>query len=76
VTTSSTPAAPGAIRRDLDRLTEQQAPPSWALPGLLPTWLDALDLPARERIGRALDAGTIRLVLGDDSRVVVARARP
>jgi hypothetical protein len=48
--------------------------PSWALHRQLPAWLDALDPPARERIGRALDDRTVRLVLGDDGRVFVARA--
>jgi hypothetical protein len=49
--------------------------PSWALHRQLPAWLDALDPPARERIGRALDDRTVRLVLGNDGRAIVARVR-
>jgi hypothetical protein len=40
----------------------------------LPAWLDALDPPARERIGRALDDRTVRLLLGDDGRALVVRS--
>jgi hypothetical protein len=39
----------------------------------LPAWLDTLDRPARERIGRALDDRTVRLVLGNDGRALVVR---
>jgi hypothetical protein len=43
--------------------------------GQLPAWLDALDPPARERIGRALDDRTVRLVLSDGRALVVRSAR-
>jgi hypothetical protein len=43
--------------------------------GRLPAWLDALDPPARERIGRAIDERTVRLVLSDGRALVVRSAR-
>jgi hypothetical protein len=62
------------ISADSKRL---HAVPRFFEPGLfgrLPAWLDALDLPVRERIGRALDDRTVRLVLGDDGRALVVRS--
>ena len=66
-------AAPASFEKQ-QPAARAQIFPSWTLHRQLPAWLDALDPSARERIGRALDDRTVRLLLGDDGRVLVARA--
>jgi hypothetical protein len=68
-------ARPGPAGK-LQAAARAQIFPSWALHQQLPAWLEALDPPARERIGQALDDRTVRLVLGNDGRAFGVRRQP
>ena len=48
----------------------------WALLRQLPTHLADLSPDVRDLVGKAVDSGIARLVLDEDGRAVVRRARP
>jgi hypothetical protein len=48
----------------------------WALLRQLPTHLADLSPDVRDLVGKAVDGGIARLVLDQDGRAVVRRARP
>jgi hypothetical protein len=48
----------------------------WALLRRLPTHLTDLSPDVRDLVGKAVDSGIARLVLDEDGRAVVRRARP